>query len=114
MPITLSIGPEKPCPWAPPFALASSSQSPAQTQAPCFVQGGPLQTPLWLTPPREFLPRQQSESRSVFELPGNSVLVDKASVLELEGTIVKKVSNLKVARRDDDGWRLHGRLGHES
>jgi hypothetical protein len=50
----------------------------------------------------------QSDDRSVFELPGNPVLVDKANVPELYESFVMKVSELKVAHRDDDGGWMTG------
>jgi hypothetical protein len=52
----------------------------------------------------------QSDDRSVFELPVNPVLVDKANVPELDESFVMKVSELKVAHRDDDGGWMTGSI----
>jgi hypothetical protein len=46
----------------------------------------------------------------VFELPGNSVLVDKANVPELGESFVMKVSKLEVAHRNDDGGWMTGSI----
>jgi hypothetical protein len=46
----------------------------------------------------------------VFKLPGNSVFVDKANVLELDESFVMNSPNPKVARRDDDGSFMAGSI----